>query len=252
VNVWAKKETNGLISDVLSPGSINSLTTLIFANALYFKGAWHQPFDASKTKDCDFHLLGGSSFKVPFMTSKKKQFINAFDGFKILRLPYKQGNDIRQFSMYFFLPDARDGLLALIKKVASEPQILKHKLPYKEVIVGDFRIPRFKISSRLELSNVSKELGVILPFSAGGLTKMTDSPIWVSNIFQKSFIEVNEKGTEAAAVTTIGLPRLARPTSIPTPIDFVADHPFMFLIRDDLSGTILFVGQVLNPLVGRS
>jgi serpin B len=238
VNLWAKKNTNGFIRDVLSRGTVTNLTRLIFANALYFKGTWDQPFDASKTKHHDFYLFNGNSVKVPFMTSHRKQFVGAFDGFKVLRLPYEQGVDKRQFSMYLFLPDAKDGLLTLIEKMASEPEFLKHNLPKTKVEVGDFRIPKFEISFGLSASNALKELGVVLPFS----------PIWVSDIFQKSFIKVNETGTEAAAITiTLGA-GCARFTPKPIPIDFVADHPFLFLIREDLSGTILFVGQVVNPL----
>jgi serpin B len=253
VNSWSEKQTKGLIRDVLSPGSVDSLTRLIFANALYFKGAWDQPFQASKTKHHDFYLLNDSSIKAPFMTSYKKQFVRAFDGFKVLRLPYEQGVDKRQFSMYLFLPDAKDGLLTLIEKMASEPEFLKHNLPKTKVEVGDFRIPKFEISFGLSASNALKELGVVLPFSPNaGLTKLVDSPnspIWVSDIFQKCFIKVNEKGTEAAAVTVAPLAGCARFTRKPIPVDFVADHPFLFLIREDLSGAILFVGQVVNPLV---
>jgi serpin B len=184
------------------------------------------------------------------MTSMKGQFISVFDGFKVLRLPYKHGIDDRYFSMYFLLPDAKDGLLALIEKVTSEYETLEHIIPNRIVEVGDFRIPSFKISFKLELSNMLKELGVTLPFSAGGLTKMVDSLILISNISQKYIIKVNEEGTKAAAVTVAGFGKCGRFTSIPTPIDFVVDHPFLFLIKEDLSGTILFVGQVLNPLDG--
>jgi len=250
VNLWAEKETKGLIRNFLSPGSIDSLTRLVLTNALYFKGAWEQSFDASKTKDYDFHLLNGTPVKVPFMTSMKRQFISAFDGFKVLCLPYKQGEDERQFSMYFFLPDAKDGLLGLIEKAASESNFLEDKLPHTKVVVGDFRIPRFNISFELEISDVLKELGVVLPFSVGGLTKIVDSPISVSTVLQKSVIEVNEESTKAAAVTASVLVGCCQHTSTPVPIDFVADHPFLFLIREDLSGTILFVGQVHNPLAG--
>jgi serpin B len=263
VNLWAQKETNGLIKNLLPPGSVDSLTKLIFANALYFKGTWSEEFDTSKTKDYDFHLLNGNSNKVPFMTSKRDQYISVFDGFKVLRLFYKRGeslymqdDDRRYFSIYIFLPDAKDGLLALTEKVASESEFLKHTCPKKAVRVGDFRIPKFNVSFKLETSDVLKELGVVLPFVDGGLTKMVDSSIddqnlYVSEIYHKSFIEVNEKGTEAAAVTARGMKggcsRYIKPPS--APIDFVADHPFLFIIKEDSSGTVLFVGQVLNPLV---
>lgn len=251
VNMWAEKETNGLIEELLPPGSVDASTRLIFANALYFKGAWNEAFDASKTKDHDFHLINGSSVKVPFMTSKKKQTVSAYDGFKVLGLPYKQGNDKRRFSMYFFLPDAKDGLPALVEKVSSESGFLERHLPHQRVEVGEFRIPRFKISFGLEASEVLKRLGLVLPFSGeGGLTEMLDSPqgrnLYVSNIFHKSFIEVNEEGTEAAAATSAVI--ALRSLRIPQNIDFVADHPFLFLIRENATGVVLFIGHVLNPL----
>ncbi|KAK2360372.1 serpin-ZX [Trifolium repens] len=252
VNLWVENKTKGIIKDILSPGMVHSLTRLIFANALYFKGAWKQEFDISKTKDYDFHLLNGSSVEVPFMTSKDDQFISSFDGFKVLRLPYKQGKDTRQFSIYIFLPDAKDGLLALIDKVTSNAEFLEDMLPYEKVEVGRFRIPKFNFSFGVDASELLKELGLVLPFEMGGLTKMVDSSIseelFVSDIIQKSFIEINEEGTTAAAATILAACGCSMYTQIPTLIDFVADHPFLFMIRDDFSGTILFTGQVLNPL----
>jgi serpin B len=252
VNLWVEKETNGLIKEILPQGSVHNLTRLIFANALYFKGAWDNPFFAWETRNYDFHLLNGNSVKVPFMTSKENQFIRAFDGFKVLRIPYKQGKeDNRQFSMYFFLPNANDGLSTLVEKVASESELLDDKLPLDKVEVGDFRIPRFNISFKLETSDILKELGVVLPFYGGGLTKLVNSNVsrdlHVSDIFHKSFIKVNEEGTEAAAATAVTLILLCAEI-VPTRLDFVADHPFLFMIREDMSRTILFVGWVLNPL----
>ncbi|RHN70175.1 putative Serpin family protein [Medicago truncatula] len=138
VNLWAEKETNGLINEFLYRGSVNKLTRLIFANALYFKGAWKNKFHASRTQNYNFYLLNGSSVKVPFMTSEKRQFIRVFDGFKVLRLPYEQGEDKRQFSMYIFLPKAKDGLQSLVEKVASESELLHHKLQIPKVEVGEF------------------------------------------------------------------------------------------------------------------
>ncbi|VVA11562.1 PREDICTED: serpin-ZX [Prunus dulcis] len=248
VNSWAEKETSGLIKEILPSGSVDSSTRLIFANALYFKGAWNEQFDASTTKEHDFHLLDGSTVKAPFMTSKKKQFVSSYDGFTVLGLPYKQGEDKRRFSMHVFLPEAKDGLPSLVEKLGSESGFLDRHLPKQQVEVGDFKLPKFKISFGFEASNVLKGLGVVLPFSGGGLTGMVDSPVgqnlYVSSIFHKSFIEVNEEGTEAAAASA-GVIKLR---GLPITTDFVADHPFLFLIREELTGTVMFIGHVLNPL----
>ncbi|KAE9458520.1 hypothetical protein C3L33_09565, partial [Rhododendron williamsianum] len=251
VNQWAEKETNGLIKEVLPSGSVDDSTRLIFANALYFKGAWIEKFDASETKDQEFHLLNGSSVQVPFMTSKEEQFVSAFNSFKVLRLPYKQGEDKRQFSMYFFLPNVKGGLSALTEKVSSESGFLDRHLPCRKVEVGRFRIPKFKFSFGFEASEVLKGLGLVLPFSPGEarLTEMVESTtvgrnLYVSSIFHKACIEVNEEGTEAAAASAC----IAKFCCYVEEIDFVADHPFLFVIREDMTGAVLFIGQVLNPL----
>ncbi|KAL7117126.1 hypothetical protein ACP275_03G052100 [Erythranthe tilingii] len=254
VNAWAEKQTKGLIKDVLPRGSVDSLTRLIFANAVYFKGAWLDEFDKSVTKDRTFFLLDGSSIKVPFMTSSHRQYISEFDGFKVLMLPYKCGKDYkRRFSMYFFLPDAKDGLPDLLEKVGSGSRFIENHIPSELVDVGKFQIPKFKIDFQFDASGILQGLGVVLPFRQGGLTEMVDSVIdgkelYVSGIFQKAFIEVNEKGTEAAAATSLfgfgaGLQQMKMKK-----LDFVADHPFLFVIREDLSGVDLFMGQLLNPL----
>ncbi|XP_057427271.1 serpin-ZX-like [Lotus japonicus] len=255
VNLWAEEKTMGLIKNILDPTDFDNLTRLILANAMYFKGAWEEPFAASKTRDHDFQLLNGTSIKAPFMTSKKDQFIGVFDDFKVLRLSYDQGNDDRHFSMYIFLPNANDGLSALVEQVTSESEFLERHLPCQEVKVGDFRIPKFEISFGLDISNVVKEMGLVLPFSEDYAdftkiaTPLDEPPLCVSNIVQKSFIEVNEEGTEAAVVTAIQVRcGSLRIRFLPKVIDFVADHPFLFIIREDWSKTILFTGQVLNPL----
>ncbi|XP_073222918.1 serpin-ZX-like [Cicer arietinum] len=258
VNLWAEKMTNGFIKSLIPARSIKNTSELIFANALYFKGKWDQDFDTSKTKEYDFHLLNGNSVKVPFMTSTNDhQRISVFDGFKVVGLDYKHGNDRRRFFMYIFLPDTKDGLSSLIEKVTSDSDFIKHKLPFSNVKVGDFRIPTFKISYGVEnLMNVVMELGVVLPFSPpGGMTKLVDSFIgkhnFVTNIHHKSFIEVNEEGTRPDyRMDHFCIASGYRDDHIPPRIDFVADHPFFFLIREDLTETILFTGQVLNPLYG--
>ncbi|XP_015072103.1 serpin-ZX-like [Solanum pennellii] len=252
VNQWTKMKTNGLIEEILDRDAVDNMTRLILANALYFKGEWNEKFDASETKDHEFHLLDGLPVRVPFMTSKKKQYIAGFNDFKVLKFPYKQGTDTRCFSMYFILPDAHDGLPALFDKISTEPGFLTHNVPFRKVRVGKFLIPKFKITFEFEASDILKGLGLTLPFCGGGLTEMVDSTLpenlSVSKVFHKSFIEINEEGTEAAAVTAGVV--MAMSLRIEKEIDFVADHPFLFLIRDDATGVVLFIGSVLNPLSG--
>ncbi|KAL6987583.1 hypothetical protein U1Q18_013328 [Sarracenia purpurea var. burkii] len=225
VNSWAEKETNGLIKEVLPSGLVDSSMMQILANALYYRGEWNEKFDASNTKDHDFHLLNGSSVQVPFITSKKEQLVSAFDGFKVLGLPINKVKISADFLCTFF---------SQMKKM-------------------DFQLYGRKFLG-FEASKVLKGLGLVLPFShfsGEGLNEMVDSPvgrdIYVSGIIHKSFIEVNEEGTEAAtgSVSVVLKASPPRPTN---KIDFVADYPFLFIIREDMTNVVLFIGHLLNPL----
>jgi len=245
-----EKITSGLIKEILPPGSVDHTTRLVLGNALYFKGAWTQKFDASKTKDSEFRLLDGSSVQAPFMSSTDKQYIASYNNLKVLKLPYQQGGDKRQFSMYILLPEAQDGIWSLAEKLSCEPEFLEKHIPMRTIPVGQFKVPKFKISFGFEASDLLRGLGLHLPLSSeADLSELVDLPmgqnLCVSSIFHKSFVEVNEEGTEAAAASAVGIIFLC---SYRRPVDFVADHPFLFLIREDTSGAVLFVGHVVNPL----
>lgn len=250
VNLWVVSATNGLIQELLPYGSLDSSTMFVLANALHFKGAWNKKFYPTKTQNRKFYLLDGGTVHVPFMTNSEYQCVGSFDGFKVLKLPYLQGQDQRQFSMYFFLPDERDGLPSLIEYLSSDSKLLNEPVYLHEVKVGEFWLPKFKISFAMETSSILKEMGLVLPFSdVGNFTEMLDSRenlhLHVSEIFHKSFVEVNEDGTDAAAATAfVGVGCCPDP---PEPIDFVADHPFMFMIREDVKGVVLFMGNVIDP-----
>nr|XP_017229581.1 PREDICTED: serpin-ZX-like isoform X1 [Daucus carota subsp. sativus] len=256
VNSWVEKETCGLIKNILN--SVERSTQLILANALYFKGEWSSPFDEYDTRNYDFYLLNSSSTQVPFMTSNKNQYISVFDGFKVLGLPYKQARNQSwekrlSFSMYIFLPDAKDGLPALVERAGSEPGFLDRYVPSRRVEVGKFRIPKFKFEYNIEASKALKSLGLVSLFGpSGGLGEMVSNslPLFVSQIMHKSFIEVDEKGTEAAAATVVCM--ATGSSCVPrvkVVIDFVADHPFLFVIRENATGMVEFMGHVLNPSV---
>ncbi|KAL1187710.1 putative non-inhibitory serpin-Z5 [Cardamine amara subsp. amara] len=184
------------------------------------------------TKDKLFYLLDGKSVSVPFMSNSKQQYVRACYGFKVLRLPYRQGRDDtnRNFSMYFYLPDEKSELDNLLERMTSTHGFLDSHIPRDEVRVGEFRIPKFKIECGFEASSV-----------------FNDFEFNVS-LYQKALIEIDEEGTEAAAATTAQLSVIGlRAPVVRPPIDFVADHPFLFLIREDQTGTVLFAGQIFDP-----
>lgn len=230
---------------------IEEKTRLILANALYFKGTWAQIFDVSGTQHRDFYLLNGQTVQVPFMTiSPALHLYNSFDGFKILKIPYRNGQDIRLFSMYFFLPDAADGLRNLANRFYSIPGFFNQEYMLKhEDLTAHFWIPKFKFSFEFEASETLEKLGLDLPFSAihAEITEMVDSPmrLVVAKMYHKSCIEINEEGTEAAASTAVIM--IQQQSRYPIP-SFVADHPFMFMIREEKSKVVFFLGAVLNPL----
>lgn len=222
VNKWASDQTNGLIKDLLPPGSVNRETIQVYGNALYFKGAWAIPFHKSRTTNKEFHLLDGASVSVPFMSNKVDQYVKAYNGFKVLRLPYRQSDDDinREYSMYFYLPDKKDGLDMLVRKLTSTPGFVDNHIPSRKVEVSDFRIPKFKISFMFDASK-----GEV-------------------SMYHKACVEIDEEGATAAAATAF----IRLMSYCPGPkINFVADHPFLFLIREDRTGTILFAGQIFDP-----
>ncbi|CAL4943216.1 unnamed protein product [Urochloa decumbens] len=252
VNLWVEKVTSGLIKEIMPSGSVDQDTRLVLGNAIYFKGSWTKKFDASKTRDGVFHLLDGSSVQALFMSSKDDQYMASYDNLKVLKLPYQQGGDKRPFSMYILLPKAQDGLWSLAEKLRSEPEFLDKHIPVRRIQVGQIKVPKFKISYGFEASKLLKGLGLELPFSSeADLSEFFDSPMQqmlsVSSIFHKSFVDVNEGGTEAGAASVILMRGSALGHTLTT--DFIADHPFLFLIREDTTGMVLFVGHVVNPLL---
>ncbi|KAL0424528.1 UNVERIFIED_CONTAM: Serpin-Z1C [Sesamum radiatum] len=252
VNSWVESITGGLIKEILPLGSLNQDTALVLANALYFKGAWDRIFDTTRTRTMIFHLLNGEEVRVPFMTSRynEKHLYWGNNEYKILQIPYQNGQDMRKFSMYFFLPGKTGGLQNLVQKFHSDPEFFSQDFDLREEELTEFWIPRFKFSYEFEASRTVKNLGLDLPFTnLAEFNEMVDPPcsnrLRISKIFHKSFIEVNEEGTEAAASTaaTFVLFSATFPTA-----SFRADHPFIFMVREDTSKVVVFTGAVLNPL----
>jgi len=163
------------------------------------------------------------------MSSFEKQYIAAYDGFKVLRLPYRQGRDNtnRNFAMYIYLPDKKGELDDLLERMTSTPGFLDSHNPERRVKVGKFRIPKFKIEFGFEASSAFSDFELDVSF------------------YQKTLIEIDEKGTEAVTFTAFRSAYLG--CALVKPIDFVADHPFLFLIREEQTGTVLFAGQIFDP-----
>ncbi|XP_058184506.1 serpin-Z10-like [Rhododendron vialii] len=251
INSWAEAASRGLIKDILQRGSLSRDMGLILANGLYFKGNWKHDlkFDANLTKNRPFYLLNGDTVSVPFMTSHKRyRRCRSFDGFQVLHIPYQSKS--KQFSMYFFLPDERDGLQNLLEKVISDSGYSHEYRCLSEKKLDKFWIPKFKFSFDFDVSSTMEEMGMPFPFMENpeDFAEMVEIPngLNVPRMFQKAFIEVDEKGTVAAAITLCSAPGYC-PGPPPKNTSFVADHPFMFMIMEAASRLVIFTGAILDP-----
>lgn len=259
-NLWAKKATKGLIKKFLPPRSFDKDSMLVFANGLYFKGILVSAFETSRIRYEAFHLLSGATIKVPFMTggsgSDMRPFYGSFKGFKLLKLPFKSDQDNKQFCMYIFLPDKKFGLQKLMERINSDPRLLHGQLELEKVKLSNVWIPKMTFSYHIEVSSVIKELGLTLPFKEtdGELQEMVDSAdgdkVRGSKLIHKARIQVSEKGKEAADCNDLlSEVTCGSDVDVQSPPSFVADHPFIFMIKEEGSEVIFFVGAVFNPLL---
>lgn len=241
VNAWCAEQTRDRIRDLLAPGTVDRLTALILTNAIYFKGTWKQQFDPKRTQDGPFHLAGGGEAQVPFMHTKATYGYREEPSFQALEMPYA-GDDL---SLVVLLPKERDGLAALEAELDAERLgALLGELREEEVVVT---FPRFTFSSQFSLAETLAAMGMPTAFTErADFSAMCagPEPIWIGAVIHKAFVEVNEEGTEAAAATAV---TMTRATALPRTTTFVADHPFVFLIRDRVTGAVLFLGRMADP-----
>jgi serpin B len=244
INQWVAQKTEDKIKDLLPHGSVTPTTRLVLTNAIYFKGDWQTQFDKASTKDEDFHLAAGATVKAPLMHQTLR--LNYFNGgsFQAAEIPYKSG----ELSMIVLLPNDATGLPSLEQSlaVANVQQWLSQLRGGTKIILT---LPKFKMTQQFELGRALSAMGMAQAFQKGaadfsGMTGKRD--FWISAAVHKAFIDVNEEGTEAAAATGIVMRSMAMQRE-PQPIVFRADHPFVFLIRDNRSGGILFMGRVEDP-----
>ncbi len=241
INTWVEEQTNGKIKDLISQGAIGPMTRLVLTNAIYFKGNWARQFDEDRTQDAPFTLLDASKVQVPMMNQKARFGYAEADNLQVLQLPYV-GDEL---SMVILLPKAADGIGRLEQQLTAE-NIARwlDDLREREVIVS---IPKFKMTSKFSLESVLRSMGMGQAFGGAadfsGMTGRRD--LFISAVIHQAYVDVNEEGTEAAAATGVVM-RLTSAMPDRTPV-FQADHPFLFMIRDNTSGSILFLGRVSDP-----
>ncbi|KAL6660586.1 hypothetical protein ACP70R_001621 [Stipagrostis hirtigluma subsp. patula] len=245
INIWVKESTKGTVASLLPEGSVDQNTGLVLGSALYFRGRWLDRPDIRRTTAQKFNCLDGTCVEVPFVEYDRTRLFAVHDGFKVIKLPYQQGKNERKFSMYIFLPNAHDGLFELTKRIFAEPTFLEQHLPTQKRHV-DISVPKFTISFQVDVKDYLKEMGLELPFlrdaDFSDMVKEDDSSgaLYLSDVLHRAIVEVTDKGIEETSVT-MGLGK-------PSPTErFVADRPFFFVIREEVSGTVIFMGHVLDP-----
>ncbi len=245
INTWVAQKTQDKIQDLLPEGILTSNTKFVLTNAVYFKANWKIPFDKSLTEEKPFNVTATQQVQVPMMHHEGEYFGYAeLDKLQVLELPYVG----ERLSMVILLPNQVDGLADLESRLT--PENLENWLSSLHEVYdrsAGFKVwlPKFKMSSEFKLKEVLSNMGMPVAFRDGvadfsGIN--SKERLALSEVVHKTFVDVNEEGTEAAAATAvIGATRGGPPS-------FRANHPFIFLIRDTQSGSILFLGRVVNPL----
>jgi serpin B len=237
INGWANDNTNGKIPKVLD--EIEPDFVMFLMNALYFKGTWTYQFEESQTSDLPFHLEDGSTVNVRTMRSLIPVKMYLGNGATAVELPYGRQN----FAMVVILPDSQlDEFLAGFDE-SVWADITTGLDGYDDPEELEVLLPKFKFEYEKFLNDQLKSLGMLDAFdpSLADLSGISDADIYVDFVKQNTFVDVNEEGTEAAAVTTIGIKEVSMPPSV------VVDRPFIFAIRERMTNTLLFIGKVERP-----
>ena len=242
INKWAEDRTAGRIKDLIPSGVIRPLVKLVLTNAIYFKGSWMRPFDETSTAPELFHRAHREWVKVPMMKMESRFRYREGDTGKVLVLPY-EGQDI---SMVLFLPSGPLSLEEMEAGLTAEG--IGRAIMSTSYEVVDVWLPKFRIESLFTLNEPLKSMGMEMAFStaAADFSGMAGArhPLFISAVLQKAFVEVNEEGTEAAAATAV----VMETESVGgEPVEFHADRPFVFVIWENVNGSILFMGRVADP-----
>ncbi|MBG29701.1 MAG: proteinase inhibitor I4 serpin [Opitutae bacterium] len=257
INKWVEQETNDKIKDLIPSGVLDSLTRMVLTNAIYFKGNWDVQFQEKSTREMPFKVTPTNLVKTPMMYQKGNFGYFQDDDVQVLEMPYKG----EKVSMFVLLPNqgggqpfrrptnppAKKKTLADLEKILS-PDKLSEWIGKVRRTKVDTWFPKFKMTSEFSLSQQLQALGMKKAFGGADFSGMDGSKrLYLSAVLHKAFVEVNEEGTEAAAATAVVVrTRSARPMGP----RFRADHPFIFLIRDKATGSILFLGRYADPSKG--
>ncbi len=244
INQWVADHTENKIQNLLPNGTINSDTRLVLTNAVYFQGNWVLPFPENQTRDRDFHTAGGSLVQTPTMRLKKSLSYYSDDSLAMVALPYK-GDDLE---FIVVLPHELDGLSQIEKDLHSTS--LQAHIDAMQARKMDVFLPRLNLAQSFKMNSVLQLLGMNEAFSPqkADFSGMSDKGgLFISSVVHKSFLKVDEKGTEAAAATGVSIAVTSMPSPSDQPTRFMADHPFLFMIRQKDTGTILFMGRLDNP-----
>jgi serpin B len=241
INAWVERQTEEKIKDLIKPGVLDANTRLVLTNAIYFKGDWQLQFKKDQTRDEPFQLGGDKTVPAPLMHQQARFAYLDGPDFQLLEMPYA-GKDL---SMVVLLPKKLDGLASLEKELtaANLGRWLKGAQEQKVQVA----LPRFRLTAEFGLNKALAELGMPSAFSeSADFSGMGGSKgeLYLSAVVHKAFVDVNEEGTEAAAAT--GAVVAARALGPVVPV-FRADHPFVFLIRDRRSDSVLFLGRLASP-----
>jgi serpin B len=242
INDWADTSTHGKIKEVVQ-WPFPPLTRVILANAIYFKGKWDRSFDKQATQNHAFNVLPGvTPTLVPTMWQHGHFTYQQGDGFQAVRLPYAG----QRLQMYLFLPATNSSPAKLLADLNAETWRDKI-LPKFQDLEGTLALPRFKLNYDVILNDPLKALGMRQAFTVDAdFSAMADEPLFVSEVKQRSFVEVNEEGTEAAAVTTVNMLRSIAPRPEKMFV-MIVDRPSFFVIADDQTKSILFMGVIYDP-----
>lgn len=244
INQWASDQTHGRITGIADGMIDPRYTDLVLANAIYFKGKWEYPFDVKLTKDRPFHPANGAAKNVPMMEMSKKFTYRKGSGYQAVRLPYMDWN----LAMYVFLPDPGSSPAKLLQ-IMNGDNWRRVTVPGFGEREGHLVLPKFKLENTLELNYPLETLGMKTAFDQkrADFSAMFSDPHYISEVRQKAFVEVNEEGTEAAAVTGIVFKSWGIEMNPPPPFEMIVDRPFLLAIVDARSEMILFMG-VVNEL----